>query len=131
MTRTVSIPLNPITVADRLRKRAADATNENRHDDAFLMDLAASMIGELAGAKERRDAETIWREYMASTKAAGMSLFKEGVTAKDIVDSLNQDDQLPADVRATLAGAPEGFRSAFVKGWRRGKEVQAEAEKSA
>ncbi len=40
-------------LGDRLRKAASVATEENRHDDAFLMDLAAEMIRALVEGGDR------------------------------------------------------------------------------
>jgi len=47
MTREIMVKVHPIDVADRIRKMAHDATDENRHTDAFLLELAADTINQL------------------------------------------------------------------------------------
>lgn len=94
MTKSVTIPVDPIAIADRLRKRAYEATDENRHDDALLMNLAANLIGEMAGSR-RRDEEQSWRDLMAAWSNSGYTLFKDGVTAADIADAFEQRAAFP------------------------------------
>lgn len=40
----VDIRVNPITVADRLRKIGHEMTEENRHSEAFLIAIAVEII---------------------------------------------------------------------------------------
>ncbi|OUS34550.1 hypothetical protein A9Q94_15745 [Rhodobacterales bacterium 56_14_T64] len=52
MAEPVNVPVDPITLADRLRKSAFDLTERNMHTEAFLMELASQMIAEMTKANQ-------------------------------------------------------------------------------
>ncbi|WP_295450163.1 hypothetical protein [uncultured Pseudophaeobacter sp.] len=51
MAKPVKIDIDPITLADRLRKSANTLTGHNMHTEAFLAEMAAEMIAELSQSK--------------------------------------------------------------------------------
>lgn len=48
MAKPVKIDIDPITLADRLRKAACTLTDQNMHTEAFLAEMAAEMIAEMS-----------------------------------------------------------------------------------
>lgn len=54
MAQPVKIEIDPITLADRLRKSAYDLTDANMHTEAMLVEMAAQMIAELIKTQPSR-----------------------------------------------------------------------------
>ena len=44
MNGSIKIDISPATVCDRLRKLEQNMTDENRHDEAFLVNIAIEAI---------------------------------------------------------------------------------------
>lgn len=90
---TVQIPMNPIVVADRLRKAAASATDENRHDDAFLMNIAANTLGALHVAEVTAPKKTRLEDEFREGRMDSLKYFRRCEPPYNHTD-LHDDDAL-------------------------------------